>query len=64
MFFCGGPAQYDKVIIYDPNNIEKIDVIMYIYKLVNKNTIQLFHYEDIENRLKNNNPCYTLMRKI
>jgi hypothetical protein len=61
--FCGGPANYDKVIIFDPNNIENTDVIMYIYILVNKNTIQLYHYKDIENSIKNNNPCYTLIRK-
>jgi len=61
--FCGGPAKYDKVMIYNPNDTENTEVELFIYILANKDTIQFFHYKDIENRIKNNTPSYTLIRK-
>lgn len=37
--FCGGPAKYDKVLIYDPNNLENTDVEVFIYNRINETTI-------------------------
>ena len=61
--FCGDPVSFDKVLIYDPKNIENTDVELYIYKLINKSTIQFFKYDIVNYRMVINKPIYTLVRQ-
>lgn len=61
--FCGGPAIFDTVIIYDPNNINKTDVELYIYKRKDENQIQFLSYFIDNHEMIINKPAYTLINK-
>jgi len=61
--FCGGPASFDKVIIYDPENIKNSDVELFIYKKNGENIIQFFSYKVNKGELVIDKPIYTLKKK-
>lgn len=61
--FCGGPATFDKVIIYDPENINNTDVELFIYKRNEEGIIQFFSYKVENSELVINKPMYTLIKK-
>lgn len=61
--FCGGPAVFDKVIIYDSENISNTDVEHFIYKKNEANVIQFFSYKVDNSKLFIDKPIFTLIKK-
>lgn len=60
--FCGGSATFDKVIIYNPENIKNSDVKLFIYKR-NNDIIQFFSYKIDNYTMVIDKPIYTLIKK-
>lgn len=61
--FCGGPATFDKVIIYDPENINNTEVELFIYQRNEEDIIQFFSYKVENSELVLNKSMYTLIKK-
>ncbi len=61
--FCGGPATFDKVIIYNPENINNPEVELFIYQRIDEEIIQFFNYKVENGELFINKLRYTLIRK-
>lgn len=61
--FCGGPATFDKVIIYDPENINNTEVELFIYQRKEQGIIQFFSYKIENSELVINKSMYTLIKK-
>ena len=61
--FCGGPAVFDKVIIYDPENINNTEVELFIYKRNEIGVIQFYSYKVENSELLIDKPIFTLKKK-
>jgi hypothetical protein len=61
--FCGGPASFDKVLIYDPNNIRQANSKLFIYKRIDENTIQLFTINAVKSGSLAGKPAFILSKK-
>ncbi len=61
--FCGRPASFDKVIIYDPENVKNSDTKLFIYKRNDEGYIQFFNYKIDNSKMVIDKPIYTLIKK-
>ena len=61
--FCGRPAVFDKVIVYDPENVNNSDIEFFIYKKDQQDIIQFLRYKVDNGELLIDKPIFTLIKK-